>query len=127
MCDHHHVYSSRDLIVVDAAGRLDRNATEAMIKSLTSHPDYDKLKGVIADLRHVQCDLSVTQVYELASLMAQPDAGLRSTRKIAVVIDESKPFDHAAFFETCAQNRGLPLRSFADIKHAEDWLNEETT
>ncbi len=115
-------FSGAELIIVDADGRLDLAQSKDAIKRIASHPDYNQFYEVLFDLRDVTCDLSVMDAYELASYMAAPDPKFPSKRKVAVVVPGGKEFDHSAFFETCARNRGLYVKSFQDLDETQAWL-----
>lgn len=121
----HKIIKSKNLIVVDAEGRVDFEASKEAIRKLSSDPEYSHEYMIIMDLREVSCDLSVTDVVELAAFMAWPDPALPTRRKVAVLVAPDGAYQLASFMETCAQNRGLRLKAFTSVRQAETWLDSE--
>ena len=118
-------YKGADLIAVDVNGSFDLKRSKQLIQKIVKNPEYDKHYELVLDLQDISCDLSVAEVYKIASYMAYPNPEYPSHRKIAVVVADSKAFDHALFFETCALNRGLQVKSFRNVKDAENWLQTD--
>lgn len=114
--------TGKDVIVADVKGRLNLPKSVDVVRDLVSHPEYEEHMEVVFDLRDAECELTVSDVFQLAYYMAWPDAGLPTRRKVAVIVSPEKEFDHAQFFETCAVNRGLQVKSFQDVRSAEAWL-----
>lgn len=112
-----------DVLVVDVEGRLDLEESKQGIRRLSRHLEHEGARGILFDLRDVRCELSVLDVYQLASLLAWPDPALPTGRAVAVVVPETKKFDHPRFFEICARNRGLDVRSFETYDPAWQWLH----
>ncbi len=117
--------AGEDVIVADHNGHLNLSKSVNLVRDLVSHPEYEECMEVVLDLRDAECDLTVSDVYQLAYYMAWPDPGLPTRRKIAVIVSPEKEFDHARFFETCAVNRGLQVKSFQDVRTAEEWLRKD--
>lgn len=114
-----------DVIVADASGHLNLPRSVDLVRDLVSHPDYNQHMEVVLDLRDARCSLSVSDVFQLAYYMAWPDPGLPTRRKVAVIVSPEEEFDHAKFFETCAVNRGLHVKSFQDLRAVERWLERD--
>ncbi len=118
----HRVFTARELIVVNSSGEADLVASKAAIRKIASDSQFHSQYEILMDLRDVGCDLTVTEIYDLASFMAWPNDELPTRRKIAVVADE-KSLDCAEFLELCATNRGVNLHAFNDMKQAAQWLD----
>lgn len=121
----HWVIHSRELIVVNAEGTLDRTASLRALRHLVSSTEHTERYEVLMDLRDAECDVSTLDVYELAAGMAWPQPMLPTRRKVAVLVSEGEAFDHASFLELCAGNRGMRIRAFTDADAAAAWLEAD--
>lgn len=83
------------------------------------HPPVDY--ELFVDFRDTQCDLSISDVYQLATELFQYGDTFR--RKVALLVLPGIDFDRAHFFETCSQNRGFFLvNAFTDYEKAMHWI-----
>ena len=115
-------HPSRHLIVMTASGTVDLAASKAALKTLAEDPQFLSSYEVLLDWRDIDCTMSVTDVYEIASYLAHPDTELPTHKKIAILVSGSHAFDHAKFLEVCATNRGVHLFAFEDYDKASQWL-----
>ncbi|QXD14486.1 hypothetical protein GQ464_013740 [Rhodocaloribacter litoris] len=120
------IYPAQELIVLTSRGTLDLPRSKQLLQRLTGSPDYDRRFKILLDLREMNCALSVMDAYELAVHMAWPNPALPTRRQVAVLVPAGRFFDHVAFLSTCAQNRGLNIRSFASYEDAMAWLSVNT-
>jgi hypothetical protein len=67
--------------------------------------------------------MSPVEVWELAASLEE--CGLGRRNRIAIINHPKDDFDRAAFFETCAANRGFNCRAFRDFEQALYWLMPE--
>ncbi len=111
-----------DLLIIGADGKLDISNSKAALKKIVSHPDYNQNREVLFDLRNITCDISPLDIYDIVSFMSWPDSEFPTRNKIAVVVSDNREFDHARFFETCARNKSLRVKSFNEIRTAGEWL-----
>ena len=122
-----YVFPLKHLIVMNAAGTLDFDASTAALKLLVANPAFDASSEVLLDLRGVECEMSTTDIFDLAEFMALSNAAFAASKRIAVLVDDHRhghlPFNKAQFLELCTDNRGLNLRAFEDYKTADMWLN----
>jgi len=118
-------YPWKDLIVMTASGTADLAASKAALKSLADDPDFLQDYEVLLDWRDIDCKMSVTDVFEIATFLANPKTKLPTHKKIAILVSGRHAFDHAKFLEICATNRGVALYAFEDYAKANEWL--ETT
>ena len=65
--------------------------------------------------------LAVDEVYSVASEGAMNALGVFH----AIAFVDEQMGEMAYFAETVATNRGMPVRAFATIAHAEEWLNNQ--
>ncbi len=119
------ILPAKQLIVVDAEGRLDREASKAAIRRLASDPGYSEQYRIIVDVRDAECAMSMFDIAELAAYMAWPDPALPTRKRIAVVATKDGLPDLVSFLETCARNRGLRVRAFESMESAEAWIRSE--
>ena len=66
----------KDLIVMTSSGTIDLAASQSALKSLAADPEFDRHYEILLDLRNSGCELSVTDVYEIAKYLAWPDPAL---------------------------------------------------
>jgi len=121
----HKAFPLDHLIVLDASGFLDLQASKAALKKLADDPDFDAQSEVLLDLRDITCEMSTQDIYELAAFMAWPDPALPTHKKIAVLVGGRGDFDHALFLQMCTANSGLRLGVFLDYDAANEWLNAD--
>ncbi len=121
----HRILPGREVIIVNAEGLLDLEASRGALKKIASDPDYKTCFELLMDLREVTCNLSATDIFELASFMANPEPRVPTGRKIALLVSGEQEFDHAKFLELCARNRGLSIAVFTDPEEAVKWLDVE--
>ena len=116
------VFSHQSLIVLTADGQLDMAASKAALKIVAESSSHNEHAEVLLDLRDINCSLSITDMYELATHLASPKTGLPTHEKIAVLVDGAMEFDHAKFLALCGVNRGIAIRAFDDYDAAGEWL-----
>jgi hypothetical protein len=123
------VYPLKHLIVMDASGTLDLEASKAALALLVANPGFNASDEVLLDLRDVECEVSTTDLFEIAELMATSRAGFNTTKRTAVLVENHRnghlPFNKAQFLELCADNRGLNVHAFEDRRAADEWLSAE--
>ena len=81
---------------------------------------------VLFDIRGAEIDLSILDIWELATYVANVvhQGPPKSFRAKLAVLCPVQDFDHAKFFELCAGNRGLNIRAFTSFEEVFDWLHE---
>ena len=121
----HNIFPLQELIVVDATGTLDLDASKALLRKLAADPRFDPNKEVLLDLRDIECHLSTLDIYELANFMAWPDPALPTRKKIAILVAGRVEFDHASFLQMCASGNGVRIAAFDDYDKADDWLKAD--
>ncbi len=118
-------YPFKDLIIMTSSGTIDLAASKVALKNLAADPEFDRHYEILLDLRDSECELSVTDVYEIATYLAWPDPALPTRRKIAVLVSGERAFDHAKFLEVCSANRGVHVRAFDDYEKADEWFDAD--
>lgn len=119
----HKVYHGSELIVLNAWGTVDLTASKAAIRKIADDPEFQDHYEILMDLQEVDADLSVPEVFELASFVAMPHNELPTRRKIAVVVSGEHEFDLAEFMALCAAHRHAKMRAFRDMSEAVQWLD----
>ena len=115
-------FHARNLVVMDATGELDMRASVLALTAVAADPNFDVHTEVLLDLRDTECHLSIADIADLARAMAWPRPMLPTHRKIAVLVEGRKEFDHAEFLERCGNNRGMHMKAFDDYDQAGEWL-----
>jgi hypothetical protein len=115
----------KDLIIMTSSGMIDLAASKIALKNLAADPEFDKHYEILLDLRDSECELSVMDVYEIATYLAWPDPALPTSKKIAVLVSGQRAFDHAKFLEVCSTNRGVHVRAFEDYEKASEWFDAD--
>ena len=75
---------------------------------------------VLVDTRAAHVTMSVTDVYQLATELA--DSGVSHRGRLAVLNNPGPEFNRASFLEQLGKNRGLRFRHFHDYQATVDWL-----
>jgi len=115
----------KDLIVVTSSGTIDLVSSKSALKSLAADPEFDRHYEILLDLRDSECEMSVMDVYEIATYLAWPDPALPTRKKIAVLVSGQRAFDHAKFLEVCSTNRDVQVGAFEDYEKASEWLDAD--
>ncbi|MDX1600733.1 MAG: hypothetical protein R3191_04380 [Anaerolineales bacterium] len=116
------VVGGDEFIRARPTGQLDLEQSKELILKIAALESGRELSEALINLRHVEADLSVANVYELVSKFARSKQGRH--KRLAVLV-HPEGFDHAEFLELTAQNRGFDLRSFERCGEALDWLMGE--
>ena len=116
-------YPWKDLIVQTASGTVDLEASKAAFKRLAEDPEFLPGYEVLLDWRDVDCEMTVSDVFELAKYLSDLGTKLPTRKKIAILVSGARAFDHAKFLELCTGNRGVVLAAFEDYDKADAWLN----
>jgi len=113
------VIHANDFIRAKEAGLIDFEKSKKLLIEVAevaaSLVDYE----IILDTRKTQGELSVSDLWQLAAELS--NLGLVFYRKTAVLCPLER-FDHAKFFELCAQNRGFGVMAFTSFEDAMEWL-----
>ena len=115
----------KHLLTVTSSGTIDLVASKTALKSLAADPEYKASYEVLLDLRDSDCDLSLSDVFDMAVYMARPDPALAPRQKIALLVSGDAAFDHARFFQMCSANRGVKIGAFEDYEKASEWLDAD--
>ena len=115
----------KDLIIVTSSGTIDLVASKAALKSLAADPEFEANYEILLDLRISECELSIVDIYQIATYLAWPDPALPTRKKIAVLVSGERAFDHAKFLEMCSTNRGIRVGAFEDYEKAGEWLDTD--
>ena len=98
----------KHLVVKTPAGKLDFTASKMALYPVIVDAAFDTCTAVMLDLRGVDCEISVTDIFNFAEYLACPGRAPGIYKKVAVVIDLHAPgqltFNRAQFQELCASN-----------------------
>jgi hypothetical protein len=114
------IITASDFLEVTPEGIIDINTSRQLLADIAKaehHPvDYE----LLVDFRETECDLSIIDVYQLASELYEH--GDTFYRKVALLVLPGIDFDRAQFFETCSHNRGFFVNAFTDYEKAMRWI-----
>ena len=116
----------RDFVKLAPQGSRDLVTMKAALAEAASVYGAFSKYDLLVDSRGAGTPLSALDIWELAAYVANvvhqgpPES---FTAKIAVLCPV-QDFDHAKFFELCAENRGLNIRAFTSFENVFDWLHE---
>ena len=112
--------STPDLIHVIIQGELDLATSRRILADIggaaLAHPGVP----VLVDTRAAHATMSVTEVYQLATELAE--SGVSHRGRLAVLNSPGPEFNRASFLEQLGKNRGLLFRHFHDYQATVDWL-----
>jgi hypothetical protein len=115
------IIHARDFIKVTPDGQLNFEKSKNILIEIASAFDPNVDYEIILDVRKVQSNLSITNLYYLAAELGKLRQAF--SRKTAVLC-LSEGFDYAGFFAICAQNRGFKVRPYISFEDAIEWLIE---
>jgi len=75
---------------------------------------------ILVDCRHTRCDLSDTDIWQLAAECGQHRNAIRN--KIAILVNPGGRFDKAEFFALCARNQHVLVQAVTTTDEAIEWL-----
>jgi hypothetical protein len=108
-----------DFIKATPEGKLDLQESKKylmeVVSASTTLVDYE----IIVDTRKAQTVMSITDLWYLASELANHRKTF--SRKTAVICPLEE-FDQAGFFALCAKNRGVRVQAFTSFEDAIEWL-----
>jgi hypothetical protein len=114
------VLSTPELIHVIVRDELDLATSRRILADIAAtglaHPGVP----VLVDTRAAHATMSVTDVYQLATELAE--SGVSHRGRLAVLNNPGPEFNRASFLEQLGKNRGLQFRHFHDYQATVDWL-----
>ncbi|MFA7405144.1 MAG: hypothetical protein WC007_14200 [Pelobacteraceae bacterium] len=114
------IITARDFIEITTEGIINI-ATSRQLLADIAHAEHGQTDyELLVDFRDTQSQLSIIDVYQLASELYQH--GDTFLRKVALVVDPGLNFDRASFFETCSHNRGFTVNAYTDYEKAIRWI-----
>jgi hypothetical protein len=123
------LFPLKKLMVTNTAGTLNLAVSKAALKLRVANTKFEAGSEVLMDFREVACEMTTTDIFEFAALMAHSTVALTAGKRIAVLVDDHRhghlPFNLAQFRELCADNRILNVHAFEDARAADEWLNPQ--
>jgi hypothetical protein len=112
--------AAKDFLEVTPEGIINLATSRRLLVDIAKaeqHPvDYE----LLVDFRDTRCELSITNVYQLAAELCEHGDTFRG--KVALLVLPGITFDRASFFETCSANRGFSVNAFTDYEKAMRWV-----
>ncbi len=113
---------ANEYIKATAEGQINLEAARELLIEIASASDPAINYSVFLDVRKTQPELSITDLWYLASELSNfPKDRPRKTAILCPV----EQFDYTGFFALCAHNRGFHLGAFTSFEAAIEWLLEE--
>jgi DNA-binding transcriptional LysR family regulator len=113
------VIQAKEFVRGTPEGRVYLDQAEQLLKDIAGAGAGLEGFHVLVDTRRVTAGLSATELWRLASLLAQ---FRRSDGRRIAILCPAERFDHSVFFALCAENRGLNVRAFMGYEDAMEWL-----
>jgi len=114
------IINAGDFVEVTAEGIVNITTSRKLLADIAKAEiepvDYE----LLIDFRNTQINLSIVDMYQLASELYQHGDTFR--RKVALLVLPGVNFDRASFFETAAHNRGYSVDAFTDYEKAIHWI-----
>ena len=108
------------VIKATESGDLNLKAAEQMLDRVAAIAQRKASVRILLDTREAITHLSATDMYVLVKHLMKGNGTW--ARKTAIVASP-KDSDKLAFFELCAQNRGVCVHIFTDYDEAMNWLS----
>ncbi len=118
------IIHASEFIKATAEGKLDFEESKRALQEIASAAGPLADCEIILDTRKAEVVMSPSDLWYLAAELDKLRKDLHG-RKIAVLCP-LEDFDHAEFFELCAQNRGFSVRAFTSFEDAIDWPTSST-
>ena len=116
------LYHHRDFIKTEASGKLDLEASKAMIRKMALlSENLPREHDVIFDLRGARCEPTVEDRIELVRELTRHRFAFRN--KIAVLVHDEEHLLRSRFTSMCAGLEGIQVLGFMDFEEAHEWLN----
>jgi len=112
--------STPELIHVIVRDELDLATSRRILADIAATALGHPGRPVLVDTRAAHATMSVTDVYQLATELAE--SGVSHRVRLAVLNTPGREFNRALFLEQLGQNRGLQFRHFHDYQATVDWL-----
>ena len=112
--------STPELIHVIVRDELDLATSRRILADIAATALGHPGRPVLVDTRAAHATMSVTDVYQLATELAE--SGVSHRVRLAVLNTPGREFNRALFLEQLGQNRGLQFRHFYDYEATVDWL-----
>ncbi len=113
------IIHAHDFIKVTPEGQLDFDTSKKLLVEIASVSTPSGDYEIIVDVRKTQIELSVTDLWYLATELSK--LGEAFSRRTAVLCPLDG-FDRAGFFALCAQNIGVQVKAFTSFEDAVEWL-----
>ncbi len=117
------IVTARDFLEVTTDGIINITTSRQLLVDIAKAEHYPVDYELLVDFRDTQNQLSIVDVYQLATELYQHGDTFR--RKVALLVLPGINFDLASFFETCSHNRGFSVNAFMDYEKAIRWILSE--
>ncbi|MFT3890217.1 MAG: hypothetical protein QM730_01170 [Anaerolineales bacterium] len=119
------IMEEQKFIHVTSMGTWDKEKDNQLIQDIFKSIATTGIKKILLDMRGLQFDFQLFTIFQRAQeLQEQRVEAHAFSLKVALVYApvSEKIKDDFRFFETTAQNRGLPYRAFEQMETALEWL-----
>jgi hypothetical protein len=111
-----------EFLRTDVDGKIDLGTSRDVLKAVVAASSQSGLYRVLVDVRGVAHDISIADLYDLASDLEALGVGAR--HRIATLHETAEGLERAGYFSVLARARGHAVRAFSDFETAVAWLSE---
>ena len=119
------VVESQGFINVTTSGEWVKEKDDRLAREIMETIARTGVRKVLLDLRELHFDFALFTIFQRAQELRDQRLEYNTlSGKVALVYaaKDEKTSDDFSFFETTAQNRGLPYRTFQQMETALEWL-----
>jgi hypothetical protein len=119
------IMEAQKFILVTTAGCWEKEKDDALVRDILGTIARSSIKKVLLDMRELQFDFQLFTIFQRAQDLRDQrmEAHVFSMKVALVYLPKSEKLKaDFSFFETTAQNRGMPYRAFEQMESAVEWL-----
>ena len=121
------VMEDQGFINVITAGEWVKEKDDSLVREIMETVLRTGIRKVLLDMRELHFDFPLFTIFQRAQDLREQRMEYNTfSMKVALVYSakDEKTKDDFSFFETTAQNRGLPYRVFQQMETALEWLTK---
>lgn len=115
------VLDYRELVVTDFQGKLDVEKTLQVLSKIVDSAQIPDGYNLLFDLRHIQCDMSTTDIFEIINYLYYHKRVFRC--KIALLLSTTTNLVKETLLKACMALRGIEVKLFFEEQNALSWLS----
>jgi hypothetical protein len=112
--------SARGFVRITPVGEFNFSSSEKLLSEVLEVGASLWEHEILVDCRHTHCDLSDTDVWNLAAEVGHHHMAIQ--KKIAILVSPENHSGKAEFFVLCARNQHLRVHAVTTMDNAIEWL-----